>query len=107
MTPSQVIQLQALKIKATFEGFNPALTDAILNNPDNQEFIKKDFRNVCSLIPAVLFEELESVCSILELNKREIVNLALIEFLQKSRQIIDEIDPFEHKDLILNDQKDS
>ena len=100
MTPSQVITMQALKVKASFEGFNPALVDAILNNPENQETIKKDFRNVCSLIPAVLFDELEHICSVLELTKRDIVNLALIDFLQKSRQIIDEIDPFEHKDVI-------
>lgn len=97
MTPSQVVQLQALKLKATIEGNQPSLIDSVLNNPANQEALKKDFRNVCALLHARQFEQLESICELLSLSKREVITLALSDFLPRARAIVSEIDPFEHE----------
>jgi hypothetical protein len=87
--------MQALKLKATVEGTNPTIVEAIINDPENHEILKKDLRNVCALIPVPLFEHLENLCKTLELSKREVVNLALIDFFEKADRIIEEINPFE------------
>lgn len=105
MTPSQVIQLHALKLKATVEGNSPAFLDQILANPMNQDDVKKEFRNVCALIPVPLFEELESLSNLLDLSKREIVNLALVDFFKKAHEIVNEINPFEFQEFIEQQQK--
>jgi N-dimethylarginine dimethylaminohydrolase len=98
MTPSQNIQLQALKLKATIEGSHPSLIDAILENPANKEGLKKEFRNVCALINIPQFEALESLCSLLDLSKREVISMALNDFIPKANAIVAEVNPFEHAD---------
>jgi hypothetical protein len=96
MTPSQTIQLQALKLKATMEGSHPTLVDSILENPINKEELKKEFRNVCSLIHVQQFDELENLCSLLDLSKREVISMALNDFIPKANAIVSEVNPFEH-----------
>jgi hypothetical protein len=100
MTPSQTIQLQALKLKTTIEGNNPSMIDAILENPANQEGLKKDFRNVCALISSLQFEELEKLCNLLDLSKREVISMALSDFIPKANAIVSEVDPFENVEAI-------
>lgn len=100
MTPSQTIQLQALKLKATIEGSHPTLIDSILDNPANKEGLKKEFRNVCALIHVLQFEELEKLCSLLDMSKREVISMALNDFIPKANAIVSEINPFEHADEI-------
>jgi hypothetical protein len=96
MTPSQIIQLQALKLKSTIDGHHPSLVDQITENPANAEGLKKDFRNVCALIPALQFERLEDVCSLLDLSKREVINMALSHFFPMVDAIVAEVNPFEN-----------
>lgn len=100
MTPSQTVQLQALKLKAANEGSHPTLIDAVLENPANKEGVKKDFRNVCALIHVSQFEELENLCSLLDLSKREVISMALNDFIPKAHAIVLEVNPFEHSDEI-------
>ena len=98
MTPSQIIQLQALKLKSTIDGHHPQIMDALLSKPENEEEIKKDFRNVCSLISHYQFDQLESLCSLLDLSKREVISMALSEFFPKANAIVSEVNPFEAQD---------
>ena len=98
MTPSQNIQLQALKLKATIEGSHPSLIDAILENPANKEGLKKEFRNVCALISVNQFEALEELCNLLDLSKREVISMALNDFIPRANAIVSEVNPFEHAD---------
>jgi hypothetical protein len=100
MTPSQIIQLQALKLKATIDGHHPTMLDSIMENPANQEGLKKDFRNVCALIPSIQFEKLESICSMLDLSKREVISMALNEFFTLSEAIVSEVNPYENESAI-------
>jgi len=96
MTPSQTIQLQALKLKAVIDGQHSNLIDAILEDPDNKDTVKKEFRNVCALVSMPMFNELERLCSTLDMSKREFITLALSEFIPKADAIIAEVDPFEN-----------
>lgn len=98
MTPSETIQLQALKLKATIEGSHPQLIDAILEDPSNKEELKKQFRNVCALISISQFEHLEKLCGLLDLSKREVISMALNDFILKANAIVDQVNPFEHVD---------
>jgi ferritin-like metal-binding protein YciE len=98
MTPSEIIKLQALKLKATIDGHHPQIIDSVLNNPENKEEVKKDFRNVCALITQGQFEALESLCSLLDLSKREVISMALGEFIEMANDIVSEVNPFEAQD---------
>jgi hypothetical protein len=98
MNASEIITLQALKLKSTIDGHHPTLIDALIENPANKEELKKDFRNVCALIPSMQFERLESLCSLLDLSKREVINMALNEFFVKADAIVTEVNPFENED---------
>ena len=98
MTPSQVIQLQALKLKATIDGHHPHVIDSLLSKPENAEEVKKDFRNVCALISPYQFDQLENICNMLDLSKREVISMALSEFFPKVSAIVSEVNPFEAED---------
>lgn len=95
MSPSETIQLQALKLKATLQGSFPSVIDAIIENPANAEAVKKQFRNVCALVSVAQFDALEELCNTLSMSKREVMNLALDEFLPRARAIVNAVDPFQ------------
>jgi len=98
MTPSQIIQLQALKLKATIDGHHPQVMDALLSKPENAEETAKEFRNVCALISHYQFTQLESLCGLLDLSKREVIAMALSDFFITANAIVAEINPFESED---------
>ena len=102
MNPSQTIQLQALKLKATIEGSHSTLVDAVLENPANQEGLKKEFRNVCALLHFQQFEQLENLCNLLDMSKREVISMALNDFIPKANAIVSDVNPFEHAEQISN-----
>ena len=52
-----------------------------------------ELRNICALITAPLFAEVEGLANMLELSKRRIVEMALIEFLAKASEIVNEVNP--------------
>ena len=47
-------------------------------------------KNVCARIPLVLAEEMEQLGSLLDLNKREIITLAIHDFLAQAKATLDE-----------------
>ena len=98
MTPSQLIQLKALQLKASIDGHHPQMMEMLLNSPENAEEVKKEFRNVCALISHYQFEELESICDLLDLSKREVIVMALTEFFPKVKAIVSDVNPFEAQD---------
>lgn len=56
--------------------------------PEDQ---KAQMKNVCALIHVSLFEELESMCGLLGLSKRQFIEACLIEGLAKAEKIVDEV----------------
>jgi hypothetical protein len=94
MTPSETLKLQALKLKqlntrgTSLPG--ALLDEAIRQNPE----IKTQLRNICALISPELFDKVENLANVLDLSKREFVEMALIEFVQHSENVLAEIDPF-------------
>lgn len=76
------------------------MMDSILANPVNEEGLKKDFRNVCALIPSIQFDDLEELCDLLDLSKREVISMALNVFIPMANAIVKEVNPFEHEEAI-------
>jgi len=95
MTPSETLQLQALKLKQlhTRGSSNPGalLDEVIRQNPDEA---KAQLRNICALISPELFEKVENLCNVLDLSKREFVEMALVEFVELAEKVLREVDPF-------------
>jgi len=52
-------------------------------------------RNICAQISTPLFEDVEKYCDLLAISKRQFVELAIIDLLAKTRDIVTEVDPFD------------
>ena len=98
MTPRETLILKALQFKSVHSGASiDGLVDTILaQNPDQADAITK---NVCARLPVGLVEEMEQLGGMLSLNKREIITMALVDFLEKSKGVLDEFDawPGDHR----------
>ena len=91
MNTRETLVLHALKSKQLFTGAgNDKLIDTLLaQNPDQADRLTK---NVCARIPHDLAKEMEELGSLIDLNKREMITLAIVDFLQKVRDTMDEFD---------------
>lgn len=93
MNPSEIIQLHALKLKhLQHRGYfgGDVIEAAAQQNP---EAAKAELRNICALIAPGLFSDVENLCNLLDLSKREFVEMALLEFVEKANAIVREVNP--------------
>lgn len=94
MTPSETLRLQALKLKQ-INTRGSSIPDALLSEAIRQDpEVKAQFRNICALISPQLFEKVENLSNVLDLSKREFVEMALIEFVELAEKTLREVDPF-------------
>lgn len=93
MSTRETLILKTLAMKALNNGADGAnFIDSILaQNPDEADQITK---NVCARIPLSLAEEMESVAAHLSLNKREIITMAIVDFLNQANETIHEFNAF-------------
>ena len=64
------------------------LVDPLLDqNPEQADTLTK---NVCARVPLQLAQDMEAVGGMLDLNKREIITMALNDFLDKARDTLTE-----------------
>ena len=91
MNTRETLILKALDFKNVHTGASiDGLVDQLLaQNPDQADAITK---NVCARIPLTLAEEMEELGGLIGLNKREIITMALHDFLDKAKSVIDEFD---------------
>ena len=95
MNSSDTIRLHALQFKKQLSGSGTSgvLLDSILEQ--DPEVAAKAMRNICALISPELFDKIEEYCNALEFSKREVVEMALIDFMEKAKKIMEEVKPFE------------
>lgn len=88
MRTDEILLLQALKFKQlSHHGFSgPDLVERVLEA--NPEEAKKSMRNICAFISPELFQEIEEIRSLLEFSKRQIVEMALLDFVEKAKKIV-------------------
>ena len=89
MNSRETLILKTLQCKALHNGAdNARFVDHLLDqNPEQADAITK---NVCARIPLQLAQEMETVGNMLDLNKREIITMAIVDFLEKAKGVMDE-----------------
>ncbi len=93
MNTRETLILKTLQYKAFLNGTDKGgMVDALLEqNPEQADQITK---NVCARIPSELAQRMESLGDLLGLNKREMITMALKDFLDKASDTIDEFDAY-------------
>lgn len=92
-----LIRLKALQQKQLHHhGADFDLVDLITQQDPDQ----KHTRNICAHIPLPLFERVDDICSLLGLSKRQFVEQALYEAVDRTSAIVAEIKPFGDQELI-------
>lgn len=93
MNFEELVTLKALKRKQlTTEGsdFSDQLVDDLLTKADGDTF-----RNVCAHLSIPLADELDALCSALDISKRRFIEGALIDAVKRANAIVSQVKPFE------------
>jgi hypothetical protein len=87
MNTIDTLTLKALQLKETFSGASgaPFLDHLIETN----QSAKDAMRNICAFISPELFERVENTGKNLSLSKRQMVEMALIDFMEKVDQVME------------------
>ena len=93
MNTREILVFKTLAWKQTLTtgglgSLNADLVDRALDeNPEQADALTK---NVCARVPLQLAQDMEAVGGMLDLNKREIITMAMNDFLDKARDTITE-----------------
>ena len=91
MNFDEAIRYKALSLKATISGNNTSdIFDHLLTDETPTT------RNICAIISTTLFDNVENVTNLLSMSKRQFVEHALIEAVEKANSIINEVNPMEY-----------
>lgn len=91
MRSNETLLLQALKLKQLGQKGYSGDFDLIEHiTQANPESAKEKMRNICAFISNELFDDVTSVCTTLSLSKRELIEMALVDVLEKAHKVIDE-----------------
>ena len=88
MNTRETLVFKTLAWKQTLTGSGADLVDHLLDQ--DQEKSDELTKNVCARVPLQLAQDMEAVGGMLDLNKREIITMALNDFLDKARDTITE-----------------
>ena len=96
MNTRETLILKTLQSKALQAGADNGFIDVLLSqNPEQADQLTK---NVCARIPIELARDMEGLGALLDLNKREIITLAIRDFLEKAEQTLTEFDAWPKED---------
>lgn len=68
---------------------NSDLADAIANDPDHEPQMRGILKNVCAKVCVGLSDDIDEICSLLDISKRAFLEAAMLEAVSKARGIID------------------
>jgi hypothetical protein len=89
MNTRETLILKTLQAKA-LQSVPDSFIDTLLSqNPEQADQITK---NVCARIPIELARDMEGLGALLDLNKREIITMAIRDFLDKATATLREFD---------------
>lgn len=93
----ELIRYKALSFKAMNHGVNSAhFVDKLIEEQGGFPSTK----NICAAISIELFDEVESITGLLSISKRQFVEGAIVEAVERAKSIIDEVNPTENQDEI-------
>lgn len=90
MNFEEVIRYKALALKSTISG---ASGSDFIDHIDTSNI--PSTKNICAIIHISLFEKVENITNLLNISKRQFVEHALIEAVEKANSIIKEVNPME------------
>lgn len=94
MKSEEILMLQALKLKKlNTRGYDGM--DLVQHLVDQNEEAKTKLRNICAFISPQLFEEINSLTNLLDLSKREFVEMALQDLVAKSHAVLEQTNAME------------
>ena len=88
MNTRETLVFKTLAWKQTLTGSGADLVDHFLDQ--DQEKADELTKNVCARVPLQLAKDMETLGGMLDLNKREIITMALNDFLDKARDTLTE-----------------
>lgn len=89
MNFDEVIQLQALKLKALNSGQGlSAVVDRLAED-------SPQLRQMCAKVSPELYDRLEQVCGVLDMSKRQFIEGAVADALERAVQTIEKVGAFE------------
>ena len=95
MNTRETLILKTLQAKA-LQSVPDSFIDTLLSQ--NHEQADQITKNVCARIPIELARDMEGLGALLDLNKREIITLAIRDFLEKADQTLTEFDAWPKKE---------
>lgn len=84
----QKMTFKALKTK--FDD-SERLFDSMLEDPQNADQVQKNYKNVCCMLSKPLTERLENTLKRLDMSKREFLELAIVDALDKAAVIVSSV----------------
>jgi len=91
MTPDQFLLMKVLQAKQMKDmGCNIDLVDHFMKQEGTQEELRGQLKNVCAYVSPNLAAHLESICTHLEISKREFIEKALIDYIEKAEVMMSE-----------------
>ena len=91
MNTRETLVLKTLAWKQTLTGSgNADLVDRLLDQ--DQEKADELTKNVCARVPLQLAKDMETLGAMLDLNKREIITMAVRDFLEEAEATLEEFD---------------
>jgi sulfur relay (sulfurtransferase) DsrF/TusC family protein len=94
MNFNETIQLQALRLKQSFHGSDPQITEHFIEEAARQNPEALPMKNICAFVSQQLFDRVNGCCDQLSLSKRRFVEMALIEALDRAEAIVSEVNPY-------------
>lgn len=93
MLLDELVTLKALQMKRTNHGggdIQDHIIDTVLMKSDGAEY-----RNLCAHISIPLADEIDALCSSLDISKRRFIEGALIDAVKRANAIVSQVQPFE------------
>jgi hypothetical protein len=87
---AEFLEYKTLNLK--FSLMNESLREMILEDSESKETVK----NVCAKMPIALVNRLEETVNFLECSKRQFIEYAIIDAIEKARLIVDKLDVAEY-----------
>lgn len=81
----ELVQLQVLKLKASVMGRMDGQTmDHLIDQAGEQAPV----RQMCAKVSNVVYSDLENVCELLDMSKREFIESAVVDALRRAHDVI-------------------
>lgn len=94
MNTREILILKALQFKQMYQQGHSLDSGDLVDRLLDSDPAKADelTKNVCARIPLELAKDMEAIGGLLNLNKREIITLALNDFLDKAKATLEEFE---------------